>query len=368
MTKGLDIAFFGTSLVSAYWNSSATYCRGMLRALHKRGHRIRFYEPALHERLAHRDIVDPAWARVMRYSPDGAGVEEALDDAQSADVLVKASGVGLFDDLLEAAVPYCTAPHALSVYWDMAGAATLERLRQRPDDPLRVQLPWYDLVLIRGGGETVAEGFERLGARLCFPVYNACDPTVHYPVPPDSCYDATAVLLANRAPERDERVAEFFFQVAADLSTRRFVLGGCGWEDLRMPLNLVYLGHVYTGEHNVLHCSARAALHVSRPAEIAAGYCPAARIFEAAAAGTCVITDMWPGIESFFEPGTEILAADNGRELVVQLAALNADRAGTIGRRARERALAEHTYAQRALEVEALFERGGRHAYTDAAV
>lgn len=366
MTKGLDLAFFGTSLVSGYRNSSATYCRGMLRALHKRGHRIRFYEPALVEQLAHRDMVDPAWARVLRYSPDGAGVEEALDDAHSADVLIKASGVGLFDELLEAAIPSCTAPGSLSVYWDMAAPRTLERLRARPHDPLGIQLPSYDLVLTRGGGETVVEGFERFGARLCFPVYNACDPAAHFPVRADPYYDATAVLLANRAPERERRVHEFFFQVAVALPTGRFILGGCGWEDLRMPVNVDYLGHVYASDHNAAHCSARAVLHVSRPAEVDAGYCPAAGIFEAAGAGACVITDSAPGIDSFFEPGTEVLVADNGHELVVQLAALNSERASTIGRRARERVLAAHTYAQRALEVEALLEGGKRTQYSDA--
>jgi len=362
----MNIAFFGSSLVSAYWNGSATYCRGMLRALHKRGHRIRFYEPALSEPLAHRDIVDPLWASVVRYTPDGAGVEEALDDAQSADVLIKASGIGLFDDLLEAAVPYCKASQALAVYWDMAAPSTLERLQNHPDDPLRVQLPWYDLVLIRGGGQAVVEGFERLGARLCFPVYNACDPAVQHPVPPDPYYDAASVLLANRAPERDERVQEFFFNVAEELPTRRFLLGGCGWEDLRMPLNVDYLGHVYTGEHNPLYCSARTVLHVSRPCEAAVGYCPAARIFEAASAGACVISDAVDGIETFFEPGTEVVVADSGADVVVQLAALNNERASTIGRRARERALVQHTYAQRALEVEALLEGGERTRYPGA--
>lgn len=347
MAQGLDIAFFGSSLVSAYCNGAATYCRGMLRALHKRGHRIRFYEPALYERLSHRDIVDPEWARIVRYEPDGTGVELALADAQTADVLIKASHVGTFDELLEAALPHYAAPHALAVYWDMGGPATLERLRAKPDDPLRVQLPWYHLVLIRGGGQTVAEEFEHLGARFCFPVYNACDPATHHPVPLDPNYDATAVLLANRTPERDARVREFFFQAALGLPTRRFVLGGCGWDDLTMPVNIDYLGYIYTGEHNALYCSARAVLHVSRPAELAAGYCPAACIFEAAGVGACVITDSRSGIESFFEPGVEVLIADDGHDVIAHLSALGADCAARIGRRARTRVGAAYVCATR---------------------
>src|SRR5205085_11003353 len=102
-----DIAFFGSSLVSAYWNGAATYYRGVLQALAANGHRITFYEPDAFDRQAHRDIADPHWARVVVYpaAADETGVERALDEARSADLIVKASGVGVFDTLLEARVP-----------------------------------------------------------------------------------------------------------------------------------------------------------------------------------------------------------------------------------------------------------------------
>src|SRR5215204_2644874 len=101
----LDIAFFGSSLVSAYWNGAATYYRGVLQALAANGHRITFYEPDAYDRQQHRDIPDPAWARVVVYPATEDGVERALDSAQGADLLVKASGVGVFDALLEARIP-----------------------------------------------------------------------------------------------------------------------------------------------------------------------------------------------------------------------------------------------------------------------
>lgn len=356
MTKGLDIAFFGRSLVSAYQNGPATYCRGILRALSERGHRIRFYEPLLDEWLAHRDIVDPPWAHVTRYEPDGAGLEEALADAYDADVLIKGSDIGLFDELIEAALPHCTTSSALSVYWDMSGPATLARLRERTDDPLRLQLPWYDLVLIRNGGPDVVEGFERMGARCCFPVYNAFDPTTHYPMAPDDYFSAVLTLCANRVPERDEQVARAFLRVAELLPGRRFVLAGCGWDDMAVPSNVSYLGYVYTGEHNALYASTRAALNVSRPIELETGFCPSARLFEAAGAGTCAISDPWPGLDQFFEPGHDILLANSGDEVAAHLSVLNPERAALMGRRARDRALTQHTYAHRAIDVEALLE------------
>src|SRR3954452_7999729 len=100
----MNIAFFGSSLVSAYWNGAATYYRGIIKALHQRGHSITFYEPDAYERQNHRDIPDPDWARVFVYESSVQGLQSALDDARDANVTIKASGVGVFDDLLEAAV------------------------------------------------------------------------------------------------------------------------------------------------------------------------------------------------------------------------------------------------------------------------
>ena len=65
------IAFFGSSLVSAYWNGAATYYRGIIRALHERGYDVTFYEPDAYERQAHRDIDDPDWAKVVVYPATG---------------------------------------------------------------------------------------------------------------------------------------------------------------------------------------------------------------------------------------------------------------------------------------------------------
>src|SRR3954468_2927702 len=104
MAAGLNIAFFGSSLVSAYWNGAATYYRGMIRALDKRGHRVTFYEPDAYERQQHRDIDEPDWARVIVYAAEEGEVFRCLDKARRADVIVKASGVGVFDSLLEAEI------------------------------------------------------------------------------------------------------------------------------------------------------------------------------------------------------------------------------------------------------------------------
>src|SRR5919199_2330793 len=113
--SGMNIAFFGSSLVSAYWNGAATYYRGIIRALHELGHTITFYEPDAYDRQRHRDIPDPDWARVVVYPIDGEhGVLNALEQARGADMLVKTSGVGAYDRLLEAAILNIKDAHTIT--------------------------------------------------------------------------------------------------------------------------------------------------------------------------------------------------------------------------------------------------------------
>src|SRR5215207_6145131 len=113
MNRQLNIAFFGSSLVSAYWNGAATYYRGIIRALHERGHRVTFYEPDAFERQQHRDMPDPAWAKVVVYPANERTVMQALDAAGGSDLVIKASGVGVFDELLERCVLEQQSPETL---------------------------------------------------------------------------------------------------------------------------------------------------------------------------------------------------------------------------------------------------------------
>jgi spore maturation protein CgeB len=84
------------------------------------------------------------------------------------------------------------------------------------------------------------------------------------------------------------------------------------------------------------------------------GYSPATRVFEAAGAAACIITDAWKGIELFLSPGTEILVARDGDDVAEHLSALTPSRAKQIGAAARRRVLAEHTYAHRARQLDAV--------------
>jgi spore maturation protein CgeB len=353
----MNIAFFGSSLVSAYWNGAATYYRGIIRALHELGHRITFYEPDAYDRQKHRDIPDPEWARVVVYPIDSeADVVKAVKEARGVDMVVKTSGVGAYDELLEAAILSLKSPHTLSVFWDVDAPATLDRVKADASDPFNELIPLYDLILTYGGGEPVVRNYKALGAQVCVPIYNALDPDTHHPVPAEEQFECDLALLANRLPDREARIERFFFAAAEQLPDYHFMLGGSGWADKSMPANVNYIGHVYTRDHNAFNCSARAVLNVNRDSMASYGFSPPTRIFEAAGAAACLITDAWEGVETFLTPDREVLVAHDADEVVRDLKALDQTKAKEIGEAARQRVLAEHTYKHRAQQLQRLLE------------
>jgi len=350
----MRIAFYGSSLLSAYWNGAATYYRGMLSELAQRGWQVTFYEPDAFDRQQHRDIDPPDWAEVVVWNNDADACAAVMARAAEADVVVKASGVGVFDDELLGVFDHAR-PGALKVFWDVDAPATLAELRAAPDHPLRRRLPDLDMVLTYGGGSPVVDAYEGLGAPLCRPIYNALDPGTHHPVSSDPRFAADLALLANRLPDRERRIEQFFLEPAASLPGRRFLLGGNGWHDKPVSDNVQVLGHVGTADHNAFNCSPLAVLNVSRDSMADNGFSPATRVFEAAGAGACLITDHWEGIDLFLAPGDEVLVARDGKDVAEHVAALTPERARAIGEAARARVLAEHTYARRAAEADALF-------------
>ncbi len=353
----MRLAFFGSSLLSSYWNGAATYYRGLLKALAARGYEITFYEPDAFERQQHRDIEPPAWCRVVVYQGDGRDrLDECLNEASAAEVVVKASGVGVFDEYLEARVPVLRSGQ-ISVFWDVDAPATLDRLAGNCLDPFHRHIPNYSAVLTYGGGQRVVDAYRLQGARLCVPIYNAVDIDTHQPAAADPRFACDLAFLANRLPDRESRADEFFFSVAQQLTGRQFLLGGSGWGDKPMPANVRYIGHVSTEDHNAFNCSGKFVLNVSRDSMASWGFSPATRVFEAAAAGACIITDEWPGIDSFLEPGTEVLIAGGTEDVRSFVCDVPPDVAKQIGDAAQRRVLREHTYTQRAKQVDLLLQK-----------
>ena len=278
-----------------------------------------------------------------------------LDDWHDADVVIRVSDRGLFDRGEQEVIEERKSGQ-ITVFWDLDAPATLDRLSLDPSDPLRALLPRYDLVFTSGGGQPVVTRYRSFGARDCVPIYYALDPATHHPVAPRPEFRADLSFLGNRHEDREERIGEFFFQAAARVPHRQFVIAGHGWDDKSLPERVRFAGPVAESDQNAFYCSARAVLNVTRAAMAANGWSPSSRIFEAAGAAACVITDAWEGIEAFLEPGAEVLVAEDGDAVADIIRDLDPARAAAIGKAALRRILAQHTCAHRAGQVNDILE------------
>jgi spore maturation protein CgeB len=349
----MKLVVFGSSLLSAYWNGAATYYRGICKAMYARGHEVVFVEPDLYGRQAHRDLVEgPAYAQV-RVCRGWGDLEREIERAQGADLVAKCSGVGGWDMELAAAVLELQSARTRVAFWDVDAPQTLaSAFAEAAGTGFRALIPGYDLILLYGGGPPVERAYRQLGARRTHLVYNAVDPDEYFPQPlePDKACDV--LFMGNRMPDRERRVRELFFGAAEIARNAQFVLGGNGWGDVAFPGNVRWIGHVPTGQHRPWNSSARLVLNINRADMAATGYSPPTRVFEAAGCASCVVTDKWQGVETFFEPDQEILVANCADEIASLVRDVSPDRARRIGAAARVRVLRDHTYTRRATELD----------------
>ncbi|WP_181707153.1 glycosyltransferase family protein [Chthonobacter rhizosphaerae] len=348
----MSVAFYGSSLLSSYWNGAATYYRGLIKALAARGFRVVFFEPDVYDRQKNKDIEPPDWCEVVVYDGTAEAMRAAAAEAGRFNVVVKASGVGFMDDELLEAVIAASSPTAVRIFWDVDAPATLAEVNAADGHPLKAALKHLDMVMTYGGGDPVVTAYRSIGARECIPIYNALDPGTHHPVAPEPRFSADLTFLGNRLPDREARVEAFFLEPATTLWRQKFLLGGAGWGDRSLPPNVSWLGHVATADHNALNVTAKAVLNINRDSMAATGFSPPTRVFEAAGAAACLITDHWTGIEMFLVPGEEVLVARDGKDVADILGGLSLERAREIGRAALARVLADHTYDQRAETVD----------------
>jgi spore maturation protein CgeB len=360
----MKIFVFGSSLTSTYWNGAATYYRGIYKHLHQLGHAITFAEPDIYKRQQNRDAGNISYAEVRVYRPPD-DIAALLKDAANCDLVIKHSGVGSDDELLEREVIACRSSRTRVVFWDVDGPATLARVESDFNDAFRELIPKYDLILTYGGGQPVVDRYLSFGARACVPIYNALDPDTHFPVEPDPALDCDLAFVGHRLPDREARVEEFFLKAATMAPEMSFLLGGEGWGGKTLPHNVRWIGHVGTEKHNVVNCSARMVLNVNRECMARIGFSPPTRVFEAAGAAACVITDLWEGIETFFAPGSEILPAASAEQVVTYLREVGATEARTIGTAMLRRALLEHTYELRAAKVSGVLQYLSNQPFTE---
>jgi spore maturation protein CgeB len=374
----MKIFAFGSSIVSSYWNGAATYYRGCYKYLARLGYDITFAEPDAYGRQQHRDTGDFSWVKSLVYrpralndgrpgescDPTGSDLDRLLALAAEADIVVKHSGIGCDDAELERRVPELAYPGGsgsnpsgpMTFIWDVDAPATIRRMQAaRGTDALALSTKLYDAILTYGGGPMARAGFLEFGARAYYSMYNGLDPETHHPVPPDPALVCDLAFLGNRLPDREARVEELFLRAAELAPDQRFLLGGEGWGDKRMPGNVRYVGHVSTADHNRFNASAGLVLNINRASMADFGFSPPTRVFEVAGAGAPMLCDDWPGLDDCFVPGEEILVVRNAEDVAAALHNTAGTQRKALGESFRARALADHTYAQRAAQADFAF-------------
>ncbi|HEU5452126.1 MAG TPA: glycosyltransferase [Terriglobales bacterium] len=350
----MKITLFGLTLSSSWGNGHATPYRALLRALHRRGHDLVFYERDVEYYRHRRDFSTCDFCRLELYSFWEEARTRALRDVASSDVVVVGSycpeGARINDDLLAVAAP-------LHVFYDLDTPITLANLERGDLDYLRrEQLPQFDLVLSFTGGEILQQLENRWGVRRARPVYGCVDPEVHRRVAANAEFACGLSYMGTYAADRQHKVDELFLEPARRMEATGFVLAGSLYPwNWRWPENVRIFEHVAPTEHAQLYSSSRLTLNITRDGMARYGYCPSGRFFEAAACGTPIVTDTWPGLETFFTPGEELFTASAADEVVAALQTSD-EVLARVARRARERTLSEHTGDQRAEAMLRYFE------------
>ena len=346
----MKLAIFGLTISSSWGNGHATLWRGLCRALARQGHRVVFFEKDVTYYAIHRDLrelpgVDlrlyPSWEEIL------PAARREVADADSAMV------TSYCPDGRPAADLVLSADGPLSVFYDLDTPVTLERLKGGEEVPYLPAegLGGFDLVLSYTGGRALDELRERLGARRVAPLYGSVDPETHRPAAPVPAFQADFSYLGTYAADRQEALERLFLAPAARLPEKRFVIGGAQYPvDFPWGSNLFFVRHLPPADHPAFFASSPLTLNVTRAAMANMGYCPSGRLFEAAACGTAVVSDVWEGLDRFFEPGREIFTAESTEE-AIEILSLPRPEIARVARAARERTLAEHTAERRAEEM-----------------
>jgi spore maturation protein CgeB len=354
----MRLTFFGLSITSSWGNGHATTYRGLVRGLHRLGHRLDFWERDVEWYAHHRDLPRPPHVNLHLYSDWNEVRSQALAIARESDAVIVGSyfpdATRVLDDLLGHAGP-------LICFYDIDTPITLEQLRHGACPYLRAdQIPACDLYLSFTGGPVLEELQRGWGARLVRALYCACDESSYRSVRRPQAPKYALTFLGTFAPDRQAKVERLLLRPAQRLPEARFRIAGAMYPDVHLwPVNCRYDPHLPPGHHPAFYADSRFTLNLTRQAMVESGYSPSVRLFEAAAAATPIVTDPWPGLREFFAAGSEILVASDGQEIERILTGISLAEAARLGRAAQERVLAAHTCDQRAFELQTYLQQAG---------
>jgi spore maturation protein CgeB len=345
----MKIVVLGLSITSSWGNGHATTYRGLVRELVRRGHEVCFLERDQPWYAQHRDLAQPPWGTTLLYGSLEELREQHLATVRDADLVIVGSyvpeGVQVGDWVLH-------HTDAITAFYDIDTPVTLAKLERGEHEYLQPrQIPHYDLYLSFTGGPTLKRLERAYGARRARVLYCSFDPELYYPEPQQREWDLG--YMGTYSEDRQPSVEAFLLAPARLHPRGRFVVAGPQYPDLALwPANVSYQPHLPPAEHRRFYNRQRFTLNVTRQDMVRAGWSPSVRLFEAAACGTPIISDRWPGLESLLVPHQEILLVDRTLDVLDILQRCGEDERLRIAERARRRILSQHTAAHRAAELE----------------
>jgi len=366
----LRIVVLGLSLSSSWGNGHATTYRSLLRALAAHGHDVLFLERDVPWYAAHRDLVAPAFCELAFYSRL-EGLTVWSDRVASADVVIVGSyvpdGIAVCDLVLAKA-------RGITAFYDIDTPVTVAALQRQACAYVdRQQVPRFDLYLSFTGGPMLDRIERELGARAARALYCSVDPDIYRPSRDGAGRERPRwdlAYLGTYAEDRQPALEELLLEPARRLPDRRFAVAGAQYPSrIAWPANVERVEHVPPAQHPRFFGACRATLNVTRGDMCRAGWSPSVRLFEAAACGTPIVSDGWPGLGSILESGQEIVVARTAADVVELLETWGDAELRRLAARARDRVLAAHTALHRARELErhiARARRGGAQEADDA--
>jgi spore maturation protein CgeB len=352
----MKLVVFGLSVSSTWGNGHGTTYRALLRALHARGHDIVFFEKDVEWYASNRDMPRPDFCRVRLYDEWSTVRATARKQLREADVAIVGSyfpdGIAAIDEMLDAGTP-------VKSFYDIDTPVTISALRATgaTDYIAARQIPELDIYFSFTGGPTLREIEQHFGAPEAVPLYCSFDPQRYRRREVNEDFACDLSYMGTYAPDRQPKLEQFLVDSALKIDTGKFIVAGSQYpETVCWPRNVRHIAHLSPQWHPEFYSSSKFTLNVTRRDMTIAGYSPSVRLFEAAACGATIISDTWPGLESFFVPGSEILLPTGTADMVLYLMELSQQDVRHIGEAAQARVLAEHTSAIRAAQFEAAVE------------
>jgi spore maturation protein CgeB len=353
----MRIVIFGLTISSSWANGHATLWRGLCRAWAEQHHNVCFFEKDVSYYATHRDLTSTSGYELVLYSSWDSIQKMAKTAVHGCDAAVVTS---YCPDAWAACDLILQSSAAVKIFYDLDTPVTIDRMRRKetveyiPDYGLGA----FDLVLSFTGGRALDELRSWLGARRVAPLYGSVDSGFYQPTAAEDHYCADLSYLGTYAADRQPTLNRLFLEPARKLRSKKFLIGGAQYPD-NFPWadNVYFVSHVAPPQHPAFYSSSNATLSVTRSAMAEMGYCPSGRLFEAAACATPIISDSWPGVEDFFEPGREIFLASQPED-VSEVLHLPVWERQKVGAAARRRVLAHHTAEHRSQEFVSMVEDG----------